>query len=354
MRRSWLILFLFGVLAWGQEKPAAPLPGNSTAAAKDDDDKAVPPPASAANIAPDAAVLTIKGLCPEASPKPEAAQGSDCKTVITRAEFEKMARAIQPNLSPVVKRQLVATYPRLLIMTHEAEARGLDKDEYFQLMIGFARMQILNQQLMKRVQQEAAKVPEKEMADYYKNNPDNFREYTIEHVFIPRVKQEPPPPQKLSKEAQAAREKNEESEMTKEAEALRVRAAAGESMEALQKEAYQVAGLKSNPPNASMGKIRRAGLPPGHEAAFVLKAGEVSAVINDAGGHYIYKMDGVSLESMADAREEIHKLLQSQRLHEMMDKIQSPYTTDINEAYFAAPSPPSDDDPKPKPAGARE
>jgi hypothetical protein len=241
-------------------------------------------------------------------------------------------------------------------MTREAEARGLDKEEYFQQMIGFARMQILNQQLTKRIQEEAGKVPEKDMEDYYKNNPDNFREYTVERIFVPRVKQEPPPPQKLTAEAQATREKNEESDMTKEAEALQVRAAGGESMAAMQKEAYQAAGLKSNPPNASMGKIRRTGLPPGHEAAFALKEGEVSAVITDAGGHYIYKMDSVSTESMADAKEEIHKLLQSQRLHTMMDKIQGPFTTDINEAYFAAPAPPSADEskPEPKPAGSQQ
>jgi hypothetical protein len=335
MRKGWLIIFLFGVLAWGQGKPDAPdLAGKPPAAA--DDDKPVPAPPSAANVADDAPVMTIKGLCPRDASKPDKLSGAGCQTVITRAEFERIARAIQPSLSPVVKKQLVAVYPRLMIMSREAEARGLDREEYFQQMFAYARMQILTQQLTHRIQEEAGKVPDEEIGDYYNKNPNNFQEYTFERVFIPRLKQEPPPAEKPTPEAEATREKNEANEMTKLAEALRARAAKGESFAALQKEAYQSAGLKSNPPNASMGMMRRSGLPPGHEAAFALKPGEVSQVVSDAGGHYIYKMDRLNMETLADAKDEIHKLLQSQRLHAAMEKIQGPFSTEFNDAYFGA------------------
>jgi len=339
MRNVWLIGFLFGVflsglLAWGQGKPATAPPEKSPAADADDDDKPLPPPPAAAAVPFDAAVLTIKGLCREGSAKPGAIAGSDCETVITRADFEKIARAIQPSLSPVVKKQLLNTYPRLLIMSREAEARGLDKEEYFQQMFAFARMQILTQQLTHRIQEEAGKVPEHDISDYYEKHPEAFEQYSLERIYIPRMKQEPPPSQKLSEEAEKDRENNAEAEMTKLAQTLQARAASGESFEALQKEAYQSAGLKSNPPNASMGKLRRTGLAPGHDAAFALKVGEVSAVIGDAGGHYIYKMDSISKETQAEAKDEIHNLLKSQRLHELMEKIQGPFTTEVNDAYF--------------------
>jgi hypothetical protein len=335
MRNHWLIFLLFFVVVpgWGQEKPVTTPDKKTASSADDDDDRPVPPPPSAANIAPDAAVLTIKGLCPQTSNANEIS-GANCQTVITRTQFEKLARAIQPSLSPVVKKQLMNLYPRLLIMSREAEARGLDKDEYFQQMFELARMQILTQQLTRSIQEEAAKVPEQEIADYYHQNPDQFQEYTLERIYIPRVKQEPPPAQKLSDEAEKERQKRAEDEMTKLAEALRARAAKGESFEALQKEAYQSAGMKSTPPNASMGKLRRNGLPPGHDAVFSLKAGEVSQVISDAGGHYIYKVDSTDAETLADAKGEIHNLLQSQRLHSTMEKIQGPFTTEVNDAYF--------------------
>lgn len=334
MRNLWLICFLFGVMAWGQTKPAAPPPPQKSHAADDDDDKPVPPPAAAAAVASSDAVLTLKGLCLGPSSKPGAGAESKCQTVITRAEFEKIARAIQPSMTPVVKRQLVSQYPRLLVMSHEAEVRGLDKEEYFQQMFSFARMQILTQQLSHRIQEEAAKVPEPDIAEYYQKNPESFTLYSLERIYIPRLKQEPPPKERLSDEAEKERQKNAEAEMTKLAGALRARAANGEDFVSLQKEAFQSAGLKSNPPNASMGKVRRTDLPPGHEAVFDLRSSGVSQVLSDSGGHYIYKLDSKSLETLDDARDEIHNLLQTQRMKEVMDKIQAPYSTEINEAYF--------------------
>jgi hypothetical protein len=334
MRNYWLVCLLFGVLAWGQAKPASPPQGKAAAGAADDDDRPVPAPSVAA-VAPDAAVLTIKGLCP-ASTKDGEVSGSKCETVVTRKEFEALASAIQPSLSPVVKRQLMSLYPRLLIMSREAEARGIDKAEYFQQMFAFARMQILAQQLTRRIQQEAGNVPEQEIADYYQKNPGSFQEYTLERIYIPQMKQEPPPPQKVSAEAEKERQKHAQDEMMKLADSLRARAANGESFETLQKEAYRIAGLKSNPPNASMGKLRQNGLPPAHSAVFSLKAGQVSQVISDAGGHYIYKVDATDVETLAEAKEEIHDLLKSQRLHAAMGKIQEPFSTEVNDAYFGS------------------
>ena len=355
MRSLWLICFLFGVLAWGQTKPAGPPPQKSDAA--DDDDKPVPPPAAAAAVASSDAVLTIKGLCPEPSSKPGAGAESNCQTVITRAQFEKIARAIQPSMTPVVKRQLVSQYPRLLVMSHEAEVRGLDKEEYFQQMFLFARMQILTQQLTHLIQEEAAKVPEPDITDYYRKNPGSFTLYSLERIYIPRLKQEPPPKEKLSDEAEKERQKDAEAEMTKLAGALRARAATGEDFAVLQREAFQSAGLKSNPPNASMGKVRRTGLPPGHEAVFDLRTGGVSQVLSNSGGHYIYKLESKSVETLDDARDEIHTLLQSQRMKEVMDRIQAPFSTEINEVYFGSatgrsvPSAPAEANPaKPGPS----
>lgn len=341
MRNLWLVCFLLGALAWGQAKAPAAAPQKSPASAADDDDKPVPPPAAAAAVASSDPVLTIKGLCPEASSKPGVGSAADCKTVLTREQFEKIARAIQPAMTPVVKRQLLSLYPRLLVMSHEAEVRGLDKEEYFQQMFLFARMQILTQQLTKRIQQEAAQIPEQDIADYYQKHLESFTLYSLERILVPRVKQEAPPEEKLSDEAEKERQKNAEAEMTKLADALRARAANGEDFAALQKEAFQSAGLKSNPPNASLGKVPRASLPPGQEAVFDLQAGEVSHVLSDLSGHYIYKLDSKSMQPLKEIMPEIHNKLQSQRAKQAMDSIQAPFTTEINDAYFGPPLTPA-------------
>ena len=61
--------------------------------------------------------------------------------------------------------------------------------------------------------------------------------------------------------------------MTKLADTLRARAAAGEDFMKLQKEAFETAGMKIESPTVNLPTIRRTGLPPAHAAVFDLKIG---------------------------------------------------------------------------------
>jgi hypothetical protein len=130
-----------------------------------------------------------------------------------------------------------------------------------------------------------------------------------------------------------------EQEMSKLADALRARAAAGEEFVKLQKEAFDAAGMKIDSPTVNLPKVRRTGLPPGHAAAFDLKAGEVSPVINDSGGHYIYKVISKDRLTLDQAKDEIHSTLQNQRTKEMTDAVQKSFTSETNEKYFGPPGP---------------
>jgi hypothetical protein len=133
--------------------------------------------------------------------------------------------------------------------------------------------------------------------------------------------------------------------MTKLAETLRARAAAGEDIVKLQKEAFEAAGMKIESPTVNLPNIRRTGLPQGHAAVFDLKPGEVSQVISDSGGHYIYKLNSKDHVSLEQATNEIHNKLQNDRTREMLDKLNNSFKVETNEAYFgpggvgAAPPP---------------
>jgi len=76
-----------------------------------------------------------------------------------------------------------------------------------------------------------------------------------------------------------------------------------------------------------------------------LKPGEVSQVISDVGGHYIYKMNSKSELTLDQARNEIHGKLQNDRTREMTDKLNNSFKVETNDAYFgpggvgAAPPP---------------
>lgn len=130
-----------------------------------------------------------------------------------------------------------------------------------------------------------------------------------------------------------------EQSMTKLADDLRTRAAAGEDFAKLQKEAFDAAGMKTAAPTVTLPKLRRQGLPAAHTAVFDLKAGEVTQVINDAGGHYIYKLDAKDTMPLDQVKEEIHSKLQGDRTRELMEKINGSYKVETNEAYFGAAAP---------------
>ena len=122
--------------------------------------------------------------------------------------------------------------------------------------------------------------------------------------------------------------------MTKLADDIRARAAAGEDIAKLQKEAFDAAGMKIESPNINLPNVRRTGLPQGHSAVFDLKQGEVSQVISDSGGHYIYKVNSKSMVPFDQAKNEIHGKLQNDRMREKMEKLNNSFKVDTNEAYF--------------------
>ena len=356
MRKSWLLCVLLSVVAWGQAASPPPQAQAPAPQAPSDTSAAVPA---------DAAVITVNGVCPD-KPKAAAATGTatkpatptqtpaaDCKTVITKAEFEKLANAVAPNVTPQLKKQLAGILPRFIAMSDAAKKQGLDKSSQYAETLKFAKMQILTNELQRKIQDDAAKVPETEIEAYYKKNQEVFEEFNLDRLFVPRTKQveadakeDEDKDEKLTEEQQKAKEaaekaKAEEGEqaMSKLSEGLRERAAAGEDFVKLQKEAFEAGGMKIESPTVTLPKVRRTGLPPAHAAVFELKAGEVSQVINDSGGHYIYKVTGKDQLTLQQATDEIQKNLQNQRSRDMMDKINNSFKVETNEAYFGPAGP---------------
>jgi len=295
--------------------------GANAASPQDAESDEAKPASAPDSIGMNEAVLTIKGFCPE-----QKNAGQPCETVITRGEFEKMTAAIRPNLSASVKQQFANLYPRLLVMSKKAEEMGLDKGAPYEQMIAFSRMQILTQALTRKLQQDAAEVSEQEIADYYDKNAASFEEYTLERLVVP-----------LRSQGDLSTVKpTSQQEFDDLAKTLRERAAAGEDFAKLQQAAYDAAGMKVASSNTSMGKVGRSTLP-AEQAAIVadLKIGEVSRVITDSGGHYIYKLQGKDRQPLEQAKVEIRHTLESQHATRVLDQVQGSYTTETNSAYFA-------------------
>jgi hypothetical protein len=382
MRKSWLVCVLMGTLAWGQAQPAAPAAQSTPAAeqASPASPAAAPKEAAPAEVPMSAAVITVKGVsCPEfshaapastAAAKTGAAAGktgaaatakkpTDC--VITRAEFEKLTKALQQGPTPLnaqQKRTLANQLPSAIAMSETAKKKGLDKTEGYTETLKFVKMRILAQKMQDSVREDADKVPDAKIETYYKENPEAYEQFSLDRLFIPKNKQataeekeeaknEAKENEKLTDEQQKAKEaadkaKQEkgEQEMTALAETLRQRAVGGEDFIKLQKDAFEAAGTKVDNPTVNLPKVRRTGLPPAHASVFDLKVGEVSAVISDNGGHYIYKVVSKEVLPLDQVKEEIHTKLKGEQLKSMMDKYTNSYQAVTNEVYFGPAPPP--------------
>lgn len=358
---------LLGGLAWGQAQQGAPRPaqpgrgmGGPQAAAG--------LPDSAESVPATAAVLTITGVC-KPQPRPATAKAgaapakpvaktapADCKTVITRAEFEKLVDSISTHPNPQLKRQLATAYPGILAFAQAAQKQGLDKTARFETEMKFARLQILGKELRDQISEKAAKISDEDVDSYYQAHLTTYQEFNVDRVFVPHFRPaaeakvelkdekegkdvKDDKDAKLTPEQQQKQKADTEQEEAKLADSLRTRAAAGEDFVKLQKDAYDAAGMKMDAPPINLPKVRRNGLPPGQAAVFDLKEGEVSQVISDPGGHYIYKVKAIVQMPLDDQlKNEIHGMLQGQRQREEMDKYQKSYTVEPNEAYFGPPA----------------
>jgi len=339
--RYGLPCLLFGTLSWGHmviPAPAAQEPAPAT--------NAIPAAPSAnqnqqtetSNVAPDAAVITITGLCD--NPPKDKAGISDCKTVITRTEFEKLVGAVQPNMKGRARREFATNYATALVMAKKAEKMGLDKGENFEEQMKVARIQVLAQELKRKIQSELSLISDTDIDNYYHENLPVFEEAEMERIYIPKAQDLPASPDKTLSEADKQKQLHRtELSMKEVADNLRARAVAGGDFNSLQADAYKIAGIKTTP-SASLGKIRRISLPRSQVVVMDLKPGEVSSVIEAPNGYFIYKIRNKETLPLEKAREEIKGILRSQRLQDATRTIQESATPILDEAYFTPSRPP--------------
>jgi hypothetical protein len=257
MRFQYLVCLLLAGLAYGQAAPSATPPAATPSASTDK--------APEIKVGPDDAVITLKGFCADATQ-----QGDACKTVISRAQFEKLAESLQPGMSPAIRRQLATAYSRILRMSTVAEKRGLDKQPKFEEKMNFARMQVLSGELSSALQEDAGKVTDGDIDDYYKKNEASYEQATFARIFVPRAKQivnpvvRPKAGTNVGAKASAtastnrlpteAQKKASEEAMTKLAAGLRARAAKGEDPDTLQKRGLCCGGTSGECPEHEDGK----------------------------------------------------------------------------------------------------
>jgi len=297
------------------------------------------PTGTAASVSPDTPVLTIQGLCEK--PAGSSATPADCQTVITRAEFEKVADAVQPNMPQASKKQFGTNYVMALVLAEKAHELGLDHGPQFDESMKLARLQNLARLAAARIQKDAAQVPQSDIEDYYRAHEGDYKTVSFDRLYVPKQKQVEAAAQKPNDpDAQKKREESE-AQMKEEADKLRARAAAGEDFAKLQQEAYDLANYKLKAPNPRVDNARKTSIPATDVGIFDLKKGEVSQVFSDPTGFLIYKIDDIQQLPVTSVHDEIARTIQGERTKNAFDSLSKSTKTTFDESYFATPPPPS-------------
>jgi hypothetical protein len=199
-------------------------------------------------------------------------------------------------------------------------------------MIKFATLQLLAQHLTRDLQKKAGDVPETEVESYYKDNPSKFQQVELLRIFIPKSK--PHAPTAGASTPPAADTAADEAAMKAEADKIHAAAVAGGDFQALQKEAFEAAGIKSQSPSVDLGKVGRDALPTTQQKVFELQAGQVSELLDEPGGFYIYKVVSKETVPLEQAKKEIHDFLQQQAFQKQMQAMIGSVKPELNPTYF--------------------
>lgn len=312
-------------------KPTAPQTGSKptdTAAGAVDAGAAVPATA---------AVITVEGVCPAAPPKStptgQATAPQACTTTVTKAQFENLLNALNStnqSIPPAMRRNLAQAYVELLAFSQAAEKAGIDKDSRFLEVMRLVRMRTLADLYRRDLEEKYRTPPQAEIQAYYNQNVTRYEEIKLSRIFIP------------AKNTAAQNKDDWEKRAAQMANDLHDRAAKGEDLDKLQKEAFTTLGLTIAPPSTVLGPRRRGMLGQSDEQElFALKTGEVSKVEQEPAGYIIYKIESRQTLPVEQVKDEISRELFRQKLDAQLKAVTGSVKSEFNDQYFGAAASPA-------------
>jgi PPIC-type PPIASE domain len=322
MRKFLFSLLLVTGFSYGQTVPS---PTNST--------KPAPPQGvtvttsstasnSAVELPPTAPVITVDGLCPDASTGSNP-KSADCKTVVTKAAFEKLIDAINPKMPPPARAAFASEYAKILALSAEAKKRGLEDSQQFRDFISFMRLQV-GAQVLIRTMQEQAKPSEADIEKFYNDKKSEYEEISLKRVFIPRNSPTAKPDDK----------RPTDDDLKAEGEKVRDQLKNGEDFDQVQKAVYTSKGYTTPPPPTTIPNWHRQAMPPSQKALFDLKEGELSQVMVEPAGAYVYKVVEKKTTPLEAVKADIESQMVNNKMKEQMDAITGSVKPELNPAYF--------------------
>jgi parvulin-like peptidyl-prolyl isomerase len=276
--------------------------------------------------APDDPVLLIHGLCREK--KDDAPRAGDCVAAVSRQQFDDLLDALSPSGSVTagMKERLARAYAEVLAFEDAARQLRVDHSPQYQSRMRWLEAKTLADLLRQRMEAESRTVSESEIAAYYREQLVQFDEVMLQRLALPK------------NNFAASDRQGFEADAQRIAGQLRERAAHGEDLQRLQKEAYQALGFAGSAPSTEVGSRRRASLLPAvRDEVFSLQPGEISKVEDEIYSFVIYKVETKRTLPLEQVREEIHREIAKVKLERAFQSIAGSIRMELSENYFATP-----------------
>jgi len=258
---------------------------------------------------PSSPVITIHGVCSSAKKASSSGKADtpSCTTTISKQEFDSVVNALNaigPQLAAPQKRVVAEGYANMLVTYEAAIKAGIEHDPRFPEVMRLARMRAIGDMYNAFLLEKARQISSEQIEHYYKTNMGKFEELTMRRIALPRFNQANlKDPEFAAKAQEVARE-------------IQERAAKGEDLDKLQKDAYDALKLQ-NPPRTTMGPVRRGVYSPEEEKQlFALKPGDVTGVNELPSAFVIYKLESRKTLKLDEAKDEIKQTLVKQKLDE--------------------------------------
>lgn len=282
------------------------------------------PADASSTVASTAVVITVHGVCPEKE-KSDTKDATSCNTLITRKEFEDMLAVLNPSgqpLPPNALQNLARTYAEFLALEGAARSSGLEENPQLRDLMNWVRLRTIADFYRRDLQEKYRTPPQEKVDAYYKQHLADFETVKLARILIP-------------KEDLSARDKAEfEQKALAAANAAHERAARGDDISQIQKDAYSSLGL-TTVPTTEMGTFRRANLTAREgEEVFALKPGGVSQVEVEPKSYVIYKVLSKDTPPEEQVKAEISREISQQKIKDAIKAATDAAAPEFNEHYF--------------------
>lgn len=346
MNRSLIICILLTVTAAAQkpqnppskQAPASPAATPSASPAS----QATPPSLlkrdeKPAEVPPNQPVISIRGLCPaetNVATNNKVPSTGECSTSITKEQFDNLVKAFNSNNQPITQTQrrgLAEKYVELLVFSEAAKSAGVENTPTYAEVMRVLRLKTLGDLYLNQLAEQYRNPPEQEIEAYYQANQQKYEAAKLSRIFLPK---NDPDPKATPEQRQEYQKKIQQV-----SDDIQARAAKGEEMAKLQKEAYTSLGITAAPPNTELSQARHGTFPPKlDQEIFSHKAGEVFRS-DDASGDMIYRVDSRQTSPLESVKAEISQQLFRQKMEAKTKELQAPVHAQYDEKYFGPPAP---------------